>query len=864
MYSYCPYCMGPLGEDGTCPACGKRADAYRPQSHHFPPGILLHERYLIGRSLGEGGFGITYLGFDTSLERRVAVKEYFPNCFVKRENSVTLQVTCYTEADEEYYTKGRKQFLKEARTMARLENITECVRVLDFFPENNTAYIVMEFLEGETLKDMTLREGRISPETVFGMIGPVLRAMESMHRAGIIHRDISPDNLMKLRDGKVKLMDFGCAKDITRGNTMTVTLKHGFAPCEQYSGHSQGPWSDVYGLCATVYYCLTGKVPPTSVFRIGRREDPLIPPGKLGVKLTAAEEHALLKGLSVWKEDRWDSAGELYGALYGVTLDGRPWEEKKKEKPAEENFGKTEYVARKGEGEFSASWEEGEENLKREERAAQGKGGNREAVPAREEKAERKENLEQGESLKGEESRKRGENEKREEQAARKESTARGESAVREERAAQEEDATREEREAQEENAARGGGTAREERAARGENAAQEESAVREERAARGGGTARKESANCGEQPPQKKISAKERSEAQNQDGIQKGKPEPEHDMDTDSDPGRRKVSLLRSLSGRRGILAGAGACVLVLSASVMLFSPSALMEDGGRTAVLAEGEERDSKGKGDRYGESSIPQTSGSREEISENDPSGAAEIDESGAASETVASETAPGTAASRTEAPGTEPPETEAPETAAPAAAPETEALTAAPQSKEELAAQAEEALQSGRYSEAAGFYRQMFADGYISQWELSVYLVDAASDAENAWYETNYGNNAAPEIKAAYELYLEAANMGNVRGMSMVAYCYDYGHYVSRDPAAACEWWKKAGDSGDGPACYFVAQYYAEGNGVPKDNQTALSWLDKCFRYGAGYVQEEAEALRSELYQENIDKAFESFS
>ena len=148
--------------------------------------------------------------------------------------------------------------------MARLDKIPEIVQVLDYFPENNTAYIVMEFLEGSTLKELTAQQGGIPGKGLLEMLEPVLRGMEAMHAAGIIHRDISPDNLMVLKSGKVKLMDFGCARDIEGGHTMTTMLKHGFAPKEQYSGHGQGPWTDVYALCATMYYCLTGRVPPSA------------------------------------------------------------------------------------------------------------------------------------------------------------------------------------------------------------------------------------------------------------------------------------------------------------------------------------------------------------------------------------------------------------------------------------------------------------------------------------------------------------------------------------------------------------------------------------------------------------------------
>ena len=338
MECRCPYCLSPVQSGAPCPACGRDWEGYQPASHHLPPGSLLQERYQLGRALGEGGFGITYLGWDTVLKRKVAVKEYFPTFLVSREVSLTLDVTCHTSGNQPTYEKGREQFLREAKTMARLDSIPEIVQVLDHFPEHNTAYIVMEFLEGRTLKEVVAQSGPIPADTMLALLEPVLRAMEAMHQAGVIHRDISPDNLMELEDGTVKLMDFGCARDFQSGLTETITLKHGFAPREQYSGRDQGPWTDVYALCATVYYCLTGKVPPRATLRGEDEQDPMIPPRQLGADLIEEQERALLRGLSPKIENRWHSAAELYAALYGRTLDGTPWTW------SEEQIGQTEFV----------------------------------------------------------------------------------------------------------------------------------------------------------------------------------------------------------------------------------------------------------------------------------------------------------------------------------------------------------------------------------------------------------------------------------------------------------------------------------------------------------------------------------------
>ena len=338
MECRCPYCLSPVQPGAPCPTCGRDWESYQPASHHLPPGSLLQERYQLGRVLGEGGFGITYLGWDTVLKRKVAVKEYFPTFLVSREVSLTLDVTCHTSGNQPTYEKGREQFLREAKTMAKLDSIPEIVQVLDHFPEHNTAYIVMEFLEGRTLKEVVAQTGPIPAAAMLKLLEPVLRAMHSMHQAGVIHRDISPDNLMELEDGAVKLMDFGCARDFQSGLTETITLKHGFAPREQYAGRDQGPWTDVYALCATVYYCLTGKVPPRATLRGEEEQDPLIPPRQLGVDLTEEQERALLRGLAPKAENRWHSAAELYAALYGRTLEGAPWTR------SDEQVGHTEFV----------------------------------------------------------------------------------------------------------------------------------------------------------------------------------------------------------------------------------------------------------------------------------------------------------------------------------------------------------------------------------------------------------------------------------------------------------------------------------------------------------------------------------------
>lgn len=320
---YCPYCMAKVGDDGVCPICGLTSGTYTPLPHHIPPGTVLMDRYLVGRVLGEGGFGITYIGCDLRLELKVAIKEYFPTNWVSRHSQNSLSVSNYSGAAGSY-EKGKSRFLYEARTMAKMDKQPEIVSVRDFFEANNTAYIVMEYVDGTTFKELVdQRGGRIPAGELLHMIEPLFSALSAVHEAGLIHRDISPDNLM-LERGSVRLLDFGCARESTQGDeTMTITLKHGYAPIEQYQHKGQGPWTDVYGLSATIYYCITGKTPPQALDRL--MDDEMILPRRLGVDLTERQEKALLRGMGIKQHQRFRSVEELHTALYeGCDIPAQP------------------------------------------------------------------------------------------------------------------------------------------------------------------------------------------------------------------------------------------------------------------------------------------------------------------------------------------------------------------------------------------------------------------------------------------------------------------------------------------------------------------------------------------------------------
>lgn len=299
---YCPHCMQPASEDPFCSNCGKPI-AYTPKEHQLAPGVILEagkgNAYLLGAALGQGGFGITYVALEKSADRRVAVKEYFPvQCCQRVENGQVIP----RPGMDGVFQGGRKSFLEEARMLSREKDNSSVVEVMNYFEKNGTAYLVMEFLDGTTLQQKIMKEGVMHPEKLLSKLPKLLTDMEKLHRSGIIHRDISPDNVMWMPDDTLKLLDFGCARSMEDGKSMTVQLKHGFAPVEQYMTRGQGPWTDVYALSATVYYCLTGKVPPMAPERL--ENDKIQPPSALGVRMSAEQESTLMWGLTVQPKAR--------------------------------------------------------------------------------------------------------------------------------------------------------------------------------------------------------------------------------------------------------------------------------------------------------------------------------------------------------------------------------------------------------------------------------------------------------------------------------------------------------------------------------------------------------------------------------
>lgn len=315
-------CLGCMKEkkEGACPHCGFDEKKYESYIYQLPPGTILSGKYLIGRVLGEGGFGITYIGWDLNLQIPLAINEYFPSTLTGRDNRSGNQVLPFTGSKQKYYQKGKESYIQEARILAKFCRTDGIVEVRDYFEENQTAYIVMEYLDGksliQTLKEMEKKHTHMSPDTVFQLMKPVIKALSLVHEQALIHRDISPDNMIMLPDNKIKLIDFGASRDFSKSDDgMSVILKVGYAPEEQYRRNGkQGPWTDVYALCGTMYRAITGIKPEESTSRTV--EDPLKRPSELGIKIYPNHEEILMKGLAVRKEDRIQNMEELYEALY--------------------------------------------------------------------------------------------------------------------------------------------------------------------------------------------------------------------------------------------------------------------------------------------------------------------------------------------------------------------------------------------------------------------------------------------------------------------------------------------------------------------------------------------------------------------
>ena len=225
-------------------------------------------RYEIVAVLGQGGFGITYRARDVQLGREVAIKEYLPTALAVRQDGATVLPRTTKLADD--FGWGRDRFVTEGRTMATLHHVPAIVKVFDFLEANGTAYIVMELLSGETLEDRLKRQGTLTPEELDRILWPLLDGLEQVHAAGFLHRDIKPANILLNAAGDPTLIDFGAAREAMVGRTsaMTAIFTPGYAAAEQMTSAKQGPWTDIYGLAATLYHAIAGRTPPSAFDRM--------------------------------------------------------------------------------------------------------------------------------------------------------------------------------------------------------------------------------------------------------------------------------------------------------------------------------------------------------------------------------------------------------------------------------------------------------------------------------------------------------------------------------------------------------------------------------------------------------------------
>lgn len=304
----CPNCFSAM-KGQVCSKCGYKIVKTQMQYDALPTGTLLNERYIVGRLLGRGGFGITYLAYDSGESRIVAIKEFFPDGIgVRTYDNITVEPMTTQHSDE--YSIGLKRFAGEAKIVTEFRECSEILGVYESFYQNGTAYYVMEFVKGVSLKRYVEANGALSEGQAVHIAERILPALAVLHREGVLHRDVSPDNIMLRFDGAVKLVDFGSARILNNNKSlsMSVIVKEGFAPIEQYQRKGkQGSWTDIYSFGASMFYALLDLAPEDPLSRL-ENDDAF---SKSLNSVSVPLGRIIQKAASVKAENRYQSADEM-------------------------------------------------------------------------------------------------------------------------------------------------------------------------------------------------------------------------------------------------------------------------------------------------------------------------------------------------------------------------------------------------------------------------------------------------------------------------------------------------------------------------------------------------------------------------
>ena len=306
---YCYSCMTKLsGGETVCPACGRPVSA-REKPGHLPAGIVLADRYTVGLAVSENRVSITYLAADNYLETKHRIREYFPRDYAVRGADGTEVEP--TPGLEEGFATGKKAFIREIRTLCRLKEFSSAADVTDLFFTNGSVYAVLDWTDGKPLTEFIAEKERLSPEYTLALFAPVIRQLAQEQSMGLLRCNLQPDSF-SVCGGMLKLEGSG----VPDGYVSTF-LKPGFAPEELYrKSGTPGAWTDVYSLCAVMYWCMTGVAPDAASDRV--YQDQLRAPSSLGVYLSAGPEQGLMKGLSVYGEDRFPNCAALFQAIFAA------------------------------------------------------------------------------------------------------------------------------------------------------------------------------------------------------------------------------------------------------------------------------------------------------------------------------------------------------------------------------------------------------------------------------------------------------------------------------------------------------------------------------------------------------------------